>query len=42
MVIKRFKLYSGRIFKRNGKYRFYTPQAFDEVFFPKDTIPVDL
>ena len=34
--------HSGRIFKRNGKYRFYTPQAFDEVFFPKDTIPVSL
>ena len=34
--------HTGRIFKRNGRYRFYTPQAFDEVFFPKDTIPVSL
>ena len=34
--------HTGKIFKRNGKYRFYTPQAFDEVFFPKDTIPVSL
>ena len=34
--------HTGRIFKRNGKYRFYTPQAFDEVFFPKDTTPVSL
>ena len=32
----------GRIFKRNGDYRYYTPQAFDEVFFPKDTINVSL
>ena len=32
----------GKIFKRNGKYKFYTPDAFDEVFFPKDTIEVSL
>lgn len=35
-------IYSGKVFKRNGKYRYYTPQAFDEVFFPKDTISVSL
>ena len=33
---------SGKIFKRNGKYKYYTPEAFDEVFFPKDTIDVSL
>ena len=33
---------SGKIFKRNGDYKFYTPEAFDEVFFPSDTISVDL
>ena len=33
---------SGKIFKRNGDYKFYTPEAFDEVFFPSDTINVDL
>ena len=32
----------GKIFKRNGKYKYYTPEAFDEVFFPKDTIDVNL
>ena len=32
----------GRIFKRNGDYRYYTLAAFDEVFFPKDTIKVSL
>ena len=34
--------YEGKIFKRNKKYKFYTPEAFDEVFFPKDTIDVSL
>ena len=33
---------NGKIFKRNGKYKYYTPKAFDEVFFPKDTIAVSL
>ena len=33
---------NGKIFKRNGKYKYYTPKAFDEVFFPKDTIDVSL
>jgi hypothetical protein len=33
---------NGKIFKRNGKYKYYTPEAFDEVFFPKDTIDVSL
>ncbi len=33
---------NGRIFKRNGKYKFYTPEAFDEVFFPSDTIDISL
>ena len=32
----------GRIFKRNGDYKYYTPEAFDEVFFPKDTFSVSL
>ena len=32
----------GKIFKRNRKYKYYTPEAFDEVFFPKDTIDVSL
>ena len=32
----------GKIFKRNGEYQNYTPEAFDEVFFPKDTIAVSL
>ncbi|MDB0027527.1 hypothetical protein N9D80_03110 [Flavobacteriales bacterium] len=32
----------GKIFKRNGKYKYYTPEAFDEVFFPNDTIDVSL
>jgi hypothetical protein len=34
--------YKGKIFKRNGDYRYYTPDAFDEVFFPEDTIDVSL
>ncbi len=33
---------NGKIFKRNGEYKFYTPEAFDEVFFPSDTIDVSL
>jgi len=33
---------NGKIFKRNGKYKFYTPEAFDEVFFPSDTINLSL
>ena len=33
---------NGKIFKRNGKYKYYTPKAFDEVFFPKDTLDVSL
>jgi hypothetical protein len=32
----------GNIFKRNGDYKYYTAEAFDEVFFPKDTISVSL
>ena len=32
----------GKIFKRNGNYKFYTPKAFDEVFFPSDTVNVSL
>ena len=35
-------VHEGKIFKRNGEYRYYTPEAFDEVFFPKDTIDVSL
>jgi hypothetical protein len=33
---------NGKIFKRNGNYKFYTPEAFDEVFFPSDSIYVSL
>ena len=33
---------NGKIFKRNGNYKFYTPEAFDEVFFPSDSINVSL
>ena len=33
---------SGKIFKRSGKYRYYTHSAFDQVFFPMDTISVNL
>ena len=34
--------YSGKIYKRNGDYKYYTTEAFDEVFFPYDTISVSL
>ena len=34
--------FDGKIYKRNGSYRLYTPEAFDEVFFPNDTISVSL
>ena len=34
--------YSGRIYKRNGDYRYYTTEAFDEVFFPYDSVDVSL
>ena len=30
----------GKIFNRKGEYRHYTPEFFDEIFFPKDTISV--
>lgn len=30
----------GKIFNRKGEYRHYTPEFFDEIFFPKDTIAV--
>jgi hypothetical protein len=32
----------GKIFKRNGNYKFYTPEAFDGTFFPSDSINVSL
>ena len=32
--------YDGKIFNRKGEYRHYTPEFFDEIFFPKDTIAV--
>ena len=32
----------GKILKRNGNYKFYTPEAFDEVFFHKDSIDISL
>ena len=31
-----------QINKLKGRYRYYTPEAFDEVFFPADTIGVSL
>ena len=34
--------HEGKIYKRNGDYKYYTLEAFDEVFFPKDTISVSL
>ena len=30
----------GKIYNRRGKYRYYTPEFFDYVFFPKDTLIV--
>jgi len=41
-IVNDFIFDEGKIFKRNGDYRYYTPQAFDEVFFPKDTFSVSL
>ena len=32
----------GKIFKRNGNHRYYTPKAFDEVFFPNDSTEISL
>ena len=32
----------GKLFKRNGKHRFYTAKAFDDVFFPNDSIKISL
>ena len=41
-IIQDYVVDEGRLFKRNGEYKYYTPEAFDEVFFPKDTILVSL
>lgn len=30
----------GKIYNRKGKYKYYTPEFFDYVFFPKDTLTV--
>ena len=30
----------GRIYNRRGKYRYYTPEFFDYIFFPEDTLEV--
>lgn len=30
----------GKMYNKKGKYRYYTPEFFDEIFFPKDTISV--
>ncbi len=30
----------GKIYNRKGKYRYYTPEFFDYIFFPKDTLTV--
>lgn len=34
--------FEGKIFKRNGSHKYYTTEAFDEVFFPYDSINVSL
>ncbi len=31
---------NGKIYNRRGNYRFYTPEFFDHIFFPKDTLTV--
>ena len=31
---------NGKIYNRKGKYRYYTPEFFDYIFFPKDTLIV--
>jgi hypothetical protein len=41
-VIDDSTYFSGKIYKRNGDYKYYTTEAFDEVFFPEDTIDVSL
>ena len=41
-IVNKSVINEGKILKRNGEYRYYTPEAFDEVFFPKDTIDVSL
>ena len=41
LVVKIDSSYNdGKIYNRKGKYRFYTPEFFDYVFFPKDTLHV--
>lgn len=30
----------GKVFNKRGEYRYYTPEFFDYIFFPKDTIKV--
>ena len=30
----------GRVFKRNGDYKYYTPEAFDEVFIGRTEIEI--
>ena len=41
-VIDDSLFYSGKIYKRNGDYKYYTTKAFDEVFFPYDTVNISL
>ena len=41
-VVQDYVIDEGKIFKRNGDYKYYTPEAFNEVFFLKDTISVSL
>ena len=41
-IVNDSTFYEGKIFKRNGNYRYYTPKAFDEVFFTKDTFSISL
>ena len=35
-------IFSGKVYKRKGDYKYYTTKAFDEVFFPYDTVNVSL
>lgn len=41
LVVKVDSAYNdGKIYNRRGKYRYYTPEFFDYIFFPEDTLTV--
>ncbi|MDB0006889.1 hypothetical protein N9E30_02955 [Flavobacteriales bacterium] len=41
LVVKIDSAYNdGKIYNRRGKYKYYTPEFFDYIFFPEDTITV--